>query len=622
MLSILTMLMALSWRFFVILATKSNILSEWMCQNGGSMLINLLSRKPLTTRIFSVMIFLLLIVCLYLGGRAVKLALPSGASVLTFHNDNLRTGQNLNETILNTSNVNAQRFGKRVSYPVDGQVYAQPLYVPAVTIKDHLYNVVYVATENDSVYAFDADQMHVIAPMWKTSFLRAPDVTTVPSSDVYGKYPSHDIEPYVGITATPVIDLITNTMYVVAMTKEPGNGYVQRLHALDITTGRDQPGSPMTILASVKGKGYDKNKGTPSMVHFNTRQANQRPALLFVNGIIYIAWGAFGDTDFYHGWVIGYTYNGRAFQQVVVYNTTPDGQEGGIWMSGAGPAADTQGNVYLITSNGTFDLDQPNQRDAGNSFLKLSTGSGLVLSDYFTPFNQECLDGRDEDVGAGGVLLLPEQPYTAHPRLLVGVGKEGRIYVLDRDHMGKFHRYPGNLQCNTNEEIRTDMDQILQEFPPHTTGSFFGSPGYWAGTAKSGQLVYFGGSGDHLKSFQVSGDILSSGATAETPETFTFPGVTPSISSNESVPGSGIVWVISPASCGGPGCAPSGPGVLRAYDATNIRVELYNSEQNSARDRLDSYVKFSVPTIANGEVFVGTQTRLNIYGLLLSTGSR
>jgi hypothetical protein len=497
-------------------------------------------------------------------------------------------------------------------------VYAQPLFVSDVTIKDHHYNVVYVATENDSVYAFDADQKHAAAPLWKTSFLHLPDVTTVPSSDVFRKYPHQDIEPSVGITATPVIDLTTNTMYVVAMTKEHGNHYMQRLHALDITTGKDKPGSPTTILALVKGEGYDKIKGIPSMVPFNAEQANQRPALLFVNGVVYIAWGAFGDTDFYHGWVIGYTYDGRAFRQVSVYNTTPDGQEGGIWMSGAGPAADAQGNVYLTTSNGTFDLDRPGQRDVGSSFVKLSAQNGLVLLDYFTPFNQECLDGRDEDIGAGGVLLLPEQSYTAHPRLLIGVGKEGRIYVIDRDHMGQFHRYPGNLQCGTNEETHTHSDQVLQEFPPHITGSFFGSPGYWAGTAKSGQLVYIGGSGEHLMSFQVRGDILSSRATAQTPETFTFPGVTPSISSNRSVPGTGIVWVISPASCGWPGCAPSGPGVLRAYDATNIRVELYNSEQNFTRDRLDSYVKFSVPTIANGKVFVGTQTSLNIYGLLTS----
>ena len=581
-----------------------------------------MSRSPLNVRIFLVLILLILIAGLYLGGRTVggashqPLAIPGGVSVLTFHNDNLRTGQNLNETLLNTSNVNAQHFGKRVSYPVDGQVYAQPLFVPALTLKGHQYNVVYVATENDSIYAFDADQVHVVAPLWKTSFLHLPAVTAVPSADVFGKYPSHDIQPSIGITATPVIDLTTHTMYVVAMTKEPGNRYVQRLHALDITTGTDEPGSPVTILALVKGAGYDKSTGTSSLVSFNSRQANQRPALLLVNGVVYIAWGGFGDTDPYHGWVIGYTYDGRAFRQVGVYSTTPDGQEGGIWMSGAGPAADAQGNVYLTTSNGTFDLDQPGHRDAGNSFVKLSTRNGLALSDYFTPFNQACLDGRDEDLGAGGVLLLPEQPHTAHPRLLVGVGKEGRIYVLDRDRMGQFHSYPGALQCNTNAETRTDIDPILQELPTISTGGFFGMPGYWVGTAKSGQLVYIGETGDHLKAFQLRKDALSARATAQTPETFGYPGVTPSISSNKRVPGTGIVWVIGPASCGGPGCAPSGPGALRAYNATNISDELYNSEQNSTRDRLDSYVKFSVPAIADGKVFVGTQTSLNIYGLL------
>ena len=596
------------------------------------MRVNLFSRSPRTARIFT-MLILLLIAYLYLGGRAVQymsgfsslvltsyqhLATPSDVSVLTFHNDNLRTGQNLNETILNTSNVNAQHFGKRVSYPVDGQVYAQPLFVPAVTLKGHQYHVVYVATENDSVYAFDADQMHVVAPLWKTSFLHLPDVTTVPSTDVFGKYPHQDIEPSIGITATPVIDLTTNTMYVMSMTKEHGNQYMQRLHALDITTGKDRPGSPMVILAHIKGEGYDKSKGTPSLVTFNTKEANQRPALLFVNGVVYIAWGGFGDTDPYHGWVLGYTYNGTAFRQVGVYNVTPDGQEGGIWMSGAGPAADAQGNVYLTTGNGTFDLAQPGQRDAGNSFVKLSTQNGLVLLDYFTPFNQKCLDGRDEDLGSGGVLLLPEQPHTAHPSLLVGVGKEGRTYVIDRDHMGQFHRYPGILQCGSNAETRTDIDQVMQELPSNSTGGFFGTPGYWVGTATSVQLVYIGEVGDHLKSFQLSRDTLSSRTTAQTPETFGFPGAIPSISSNKSVPGTGIVWVISPASCGGPGCAPAGSGVIRAYDATNIEVELYNSEQNFTRDRLDSYVKFSVPTIANGKVFVGTQTSLNIYGLLAS----
>ena len=588
------------------------------------------SRNSITARMLGGTVLLLLIACLYLAGGALQYVGDlfssgfasyanffgsSNVSVLTFHDDNFRTGQNLSETLLNTSNVDGQHFGKRVSYLVDGQVYTQPLFVPHLSIRGHLYNVVYVATENDSVYAFDADQTHTVAPLWKTSFLHLPDVTTVPSSDVFRKYPHQDIEPAVGITATPVIDLTTNTLYVVAMTKEHGNQYVQRLHALDITTGKDKPGSPVIIHAQVHGNGYDKSNGTASLITFNSRQANQRSALLFVNGVVYIAWAGFGDTDPYHGWVLGYTYNGKAFQQVGVYNTTPDGQEGGVWMSGAGPAADAQGHVYLTVGNGTSDLAQAGQRDAGDSFVKLSTDNGLVLSDSFTPFNQQCLDGRDGDLGAGGVLLLPEQPGTTHPHLLIGVGKEGRIFVLDRDHMGQFHSYPGvPLQCGSTEETRTDIDQIVQELPGSTTGGFFGIPGYWAGTATTGQLVYIGETGDHLKAFQLSGGRLSSKATAQTPETFSYPGAIPSISSNRSVPGSGIVWAISPASCGGPGCGPSGPGVLRAYDATNIGIELYNSEQDFTRDRLDSYVKFSVPTIANGKVFVGTQTSLTIYG--------
>ncbi|HLH63211.1 MAG TPA: hypothetical protein VKV20_16135 [Ktedonobacteraceae bacterium] len=595
------------------------------------MRVNVRGRNTAPVRMFSGSALLLLFVGAYLLGIALKyvsefssadftpdlsLFTPSDGSVLTYHNDNFRTGQNLNETLLNTGNVNVQRFGKLVSYPVDGQIYTQPLFVPHLRIRGRQYNVVYVATENDSVYAFDADQRHTEAPLWKTSFLHSPAVTTVPSSDIFKKYPHQDIEPYVGITGTPVIDRIANTMYVVAMTKEHGNQYVQRLHALDIMTGKERAGSPVTISAFVRGKGYDASNASFSRIALNIRQANQRPALLLVNGVIYIAWAGFGDTDPYHGWVIGYSYNGRAFQQVAVYNTTPDGQEGGVWMSGAGPAADAEGNIYLTVGNGNFDLAQQGQRDAGDSFVKLSTHNGLVLSDYFTPFNQACLSGRDADLGAGGVLLLPEQPYTIHPNLLIGAGKEGRIYVLDRDHMGQFHSYPGApLQCGSIEERRTNIDQVLQELPADSTDSFFGIPAYWVGTATTGQLVYIGEAGDHLKSFQLNGDTLASKATAQTPESFSYPGATPSISSNLRVPGSGIIWVISPASCGGPGCVPGGPGVLRAYDATNVARELYNSEQDAARDRLDSYVKFSLPTIAAGKVFVGTETSLTIYGL-------
>ncbi|HZU66404.1 MAG TPA: hypothetical protein VFA09_03930 [Ktedonobacteraceae bacterium] len=595
------------------------------------MRVNVRGRDVLPARMFGGSALLLLFVGAYLIGVAFKyitdfshadftpdlgLFTSSGGAVLTYHNDTFRSGQNLDETLLNTGNVNVQHFGKLVSYPVDGQVYTQPLFVPHLGIRGRQYNVVYVATENDSVYAFDADQRHAEAPLWKTSFLHPSSVTSVPATDLFKKYPHQDIEPFVGITGTPVIDRAANTMYVVAMTKERGYQYVQRLHALDITTGKDRAGSPVTISAFVKGKGYDRVNASSSLIALNSKQANQRPALLLANGVIYIAWAGFGDTDPYHGWVIGYTYDGRAFRQVAVYNTTPDGQEGGVWMGGAGPAADTEGNVYLTVGNGSFDLAQQGQRDAGDSFVKLNTRNGLVLSDYFTPFNQACLSGRDGDLGAGGVLLLPEQLYTIHPNLLIGVGKEGRIYVLDRDHMGGFHGYAGaSLQCGSREEGRTDIDQVLQELPASSTDSFFGIPAYWVGTATSGQLVYVGEAGDHLKAFQLNGDTLSARATAQTAESYGYPGATPSISSNARVPGSGIVWVISPANCDGPGCVPSGPGVLRAYDATNIGRELYNSEQDAARDGLDSYVKFSVPTIAGGKVFVGTQTSLTIYGL-------
>ena len=361
-------------------------------------------------------------------------AAPANTAVTTYHNDNLRTGQNPHETILTTSNVNNSQFGKRVTYPVDGQVYAQPLYLPNVSIQGTIHNVVYIATENDSVYAFDADQTTAIAPLWKTSFT-GPNVTTVPAGDVFTRYPNHDIDPQIGITSTPVIDPTTNILYVVAMTKENGQ-YFQRIHAIDVTTGLEKAGSPVVIQASVSGTGIDSSGG---QVQFNAKTENQRPALLLSNGTVYISWASFGDSDPYHGWVIGYHYTGSALQQVAVYNDTPNGTEGGIWMSGGGPAADSSGNVYLITGNGSYNLNTggPN---SGDSFLKMS--SSLNVSDYFTPFNQSCLSAADADLGSGGALLLPDQTNTAHPHLVIGAGKEGRIYVIDRDNMGHFTNAP------------------------------------------------------------------------------------------------------------------------------------------------------------------------------------
>jgi hypothetical protein len=495
-------------------------------------------------------------------------------------------------------------------------VYAQPLFLPDVNINGRTYNVVFVATEHDSVYAFDADQTTAIAPLWKTSFLN-PTTTTVPSTDLFRRYGIEDISPEIGITSTPVIDPATNTLYVVTMTKENGNQYTYQLHALDVKTGLEKSGSPITIQASISGTGYD-NSG--DKISFNAYAENQRTALLLSNGVVYISWASFGDTDPYHGWLIGYTYNGIAFQQVDtnVYNATPNGQEGGVWMSGSGPAVDNDGNIYLMTGNGTYDLDTggPN---AGDSFIKLSTKNGLKLSDYFTPFNQSCLAAYDYDLGSGGVLLLPDQMNTPYPHLLIGAGKEGRIYVVNRDNMGHYTN-DAKLACGTPEADQITIDKVLQELPASTTGSQYSTPGYWASTGV--QWVYISGSDNNLKAFQLSNDALSLTPTSITPESFQFPGATPSISSNGNTRGTGIVWIISPpAGCYYDGCTPHGPGVLRAYDAANLGNELYNSTQNSSRDQLDSYVKFSVPTVANGKVFVGTSTGLSIYGLIASPPS-
>ena len=535
---------------------------------------------------------------------------PQNTAVLTFHNDLFRSGQNLNETILNTNNVNSQRFGKRVSYPVDGQIYTQPLFVPNVTIRGRTYNVVYIATENDSVYAFDADQRTATAPLWHTSFIHRPAITPAPPGNVYTNHRNQDITPRIGITGTPVIDLASGTLFVVAFTLEKGSP-VQRLHGLDITTGRDRPGSPVVIKASIKGRGYDSKNG---WISFRADRGNQRAALLLYRGIVYICEAAFGDSDPYHGWIIG--YDATTYRQVAhaMYSDSPDGQKGGIWMSGSAPAVDNNDYMYLTTGNGDMNLNKGG-RNAGDSIVKLDIKHSLLVSDYFAPFNQACLDGRDDDLSSGGVLLLPNQR-SGHPHVLVAIGKEGRVYVIEREHMGHFTADP-HLTCNTVEEKRVNVDKILQELPPLTVGRLFGIPAYWSGAKNSSQFIYVGGFNDSLRALPIlHNGLLASHASSQSPEKFAFSGATPSVSSNGNTPGTGIVWVNGPSRCFSPGCNPQGSGVLRAYDATNLGRELYNSQQNAARDRADSYVKFSVPTIANGKVFVGTATRLDIYGLL------
>ncbi len=524
--------------------------------------------------------------------HARQSAAPSNTAMLTSKNDLLRTGLNPNETSLTTANVNVNLFGKRITYNVDGLVFAQPLFVPNLTIGGSTHNVVFVASEHDSVYAFDADQTsfsRTSSFLWHTSFINPPGVTTVSSTDVN----CIDI-PEMGITSTPVIDLATNTIYMVATTKENGN-IVYRLHALDITTGNEKPGSPTLIQASVPGTGDGSVNGK---VTFTPKMQGQRAGLLLTNGTVYIAWASHCDNFPYHGWVMGYTYNGSAFQQASVYNVSPNGRQGGIWQSGGGLASDSSGNVYAISGNGTFDLNKGGVA-AGDTFIKFN--AQLQVADYFTPFNQACLDSGDVDLGSGGPMLLPTQSGLT-PNELVSVGKEGRIYVVNRDSMSKFTADP-SLNCATSEQNRTDIDKIVQELPVNTAnGGVWGNPAYWNGP--SGQFVYVSGRADHLKAFSLTNGKLSTSATSQSPEIFGYPSANPVVSSNGTIAGSGIVWATDPKA------------VLRAYDASNLSKELYNSAQNASRDGLDSYVKFTSPTIANGEVFVGTKTSLTIYGQL------
>lgn len=495
-------------------------------------------------------------------------------SVTTARNDNMRDGQNLSETILTPSNVNVNQFGKLFSQAVDGYVYAQPLYVPNVNIAGlGTHNVLYVATEHDSVYAFDADNntgMNV-SPLWYTSLIDpARGITTVSSNDVS----CSDLIPEIGITSTPVIDTTAGTMFVVTKIKDNGQFY-HVLHALSITTGLDQPGSPVVIHAQVKGNKFDGLKEA------------QRPGLLLVNGTLFIAWASHCDNQPYHGWVM--SYDESTLKQLEVWNSTPNGGLGGVWQSGGGVASDGT-YVFFATGNGTYDGPKGGQ-DFADSVIK-----GPAISkpphpfDYFTPYNQQSLSNGDTDVGSGGVLLLPDQGEgSPHQHLLVQVGKSGSIYLIDRDHMGGFNP-------NNNNQIVQDMENAI--------GGLWASPGWWNNN------VYFGGSGDYLRqyTFDPTTGLLSTTAVA-TATYSGFPGPTPSISANGT--SDAIVWTIQVDNYGS-----SGQAILHAYDANNIGTELYNTTQDSSRDQPGISVKFTVPTVVNGKVYVPTAAQVSVYGLL------
>jgi hypothetical protein len=500
-------------------------------------------------------------------------------SILTYHNDVQRTGQNLSETILTPANVTSSTFGKVFSFTTVGNVYAQPLYMPNVSIAGTgTYNVVFVATENDSVYAFDADGKST-TPLWFRSFLDVSDgITSVPQSDVGGP-----ITPEYGITGTPVIDPSTLTMYLVAFTKESGN-YVQRLHALDVTSGYDRPGSPVVITASVIGTGVGHDAS--GNIAFQPKIQLQRPALLLSGGVVYIAWGSFNDMGAYHGWVMGYSTS--TLQQVAVWNSTPDGAAGSIWQGGSGLAQDPAGSLWLMTGNGTFDVNTGG-RDYGDSMVKLAfTNPGLKAINYFTPFNQQKLNSSDEDLGSAGPMLLPLQQ-GLFPRLAIGAGKGGTIYLVNRSSPGKFHS--------------GDDSQIVQSIPngagTAAGDNNFSTPAYWQ------ENVYFIANNDVVRQYPISSGLLQTPPIIGTHK-FGFPGATPSISANGN--SNAILWAVERI--------PLGNAILHAYDASNVATELYNSNQAGTRDQFGATVKFVIPTIANGRVYVGAKGHLVVFGLL------
>jgi hypothetical protein len=514
------------------------------------------------------------------SARSLAQVPPAKVDVTTYHNDNARTGLNAAETLLKPSNVNSAGFGKIFSHAVDGYVYAEPLIANNVTISGHgvqngVHDVVFVATQHDTVYAFDSNSADGANanPLWSVSLI-PPGGSTVPWGDVG----TQDIVPEIGISGTPVIDTVSQTIYVLAKTKENG-GYVQRLHALSLGTGAEKFGGPVVISASVSGTGDGSQNG---VVPFDALREHNRPGLLLLNGVVYIGWASHGDNGPYHGWVIG--YNASTLAQTATYNTTPNGGLGGIWMAGAGLATDGT-SIFLETGNGTFTADTGG-RDYGDSFVRLSVPS-LSLADSFTPFNQDALNQVDEDLGAGGMLILPDAVGSvAHPHLLVGCGKEGKVYLVDRTAMGGFHA--------------NDDSQIVQSIA-NAVGGTWSMPAFYKNT------LYYNGAGDVLKAFPISNAQISAPSSTSA-NGIGFPGATPVVSSNGVT--DGIVWLLQTDAYGS-----SGPAVLHAYDAGNVAVELYNSGQAGSRDTLTGAVKFAVPTVANGKVYVGSQYAISVFGL-------
>jgi hypothetical protein len=499
--------------------------------------------------------------------------------VLTYHNNNARTGVNLAETTLTLSNVNSTSFGKLFVLKVDGLVDAEPLYMSAVPIEGRgTHNLLIVATEHDSVYAFDADSG---SPIWHISTLRTGET---PSDD----RDCNQITPEIGITSTPVINRPAGSngvIYVVAMSKDSSGNYYQRLHALDATTGGEMYKGPVIISAKYPGTGDNSSEG---YVAFDPAQYKERSGLLLVGSDVYLAWASHCDIRPYTGWVMG--YNATTLVQTTVINVTPNGSQGAIWGAGAGLTADGAGNIFFLDANGIFDTTLnsegfPSSGDYGNAFIRLTTKGGLAVADYFEMDNGVEESDKDQDLGSGGAILLPTMKDGSGNswQLAAGSGKDKNLYVVNRNSMGKFN-------ANSNN--------IYQELAGALPG------GMWSMPAYTSDRLYYGSEGEPIMAFQFKDAKLETTPVAQTSNSFAYPGTTPSISSN--VGKNAIVWAAENTN----------PAVLHAYDALNL-VELYNTTQAAGgRDNFGAGNKFITPLIAHGKVYVGTTTGVGVFGRL------